>query len=97
MHKHILLAHLEVWCQLSVMRDLISCSCHSLPSRVQPKWGEQALLIKISEQSHACRCLLCFGWRTRQTVPKQPSWRRLMQVSGIRNVLEFSEKKRKNP
>lgn len=35
--KHIQLPHLDIKCKLNVMRDLISCTCHSLPSRALQK------------------------------------------------------------
>lgn len=41
------------------MMDFISCTCHSLPSHERQECkNEQPLLIKISEQSHVCRCQL---------------------------------------
>lgn len=45
--------------------------------------GEQALLIKISEQSHACRCLLCFGWKAHQTGAQTSVLEMSDAVSGI--------------
>lgn len=31
--KYIRLPHLDIKCKLSVMRDFIACTCHSLPSQ----------------------------------------------------------------
>lgn len=43
---------------------------------------EQPLLIKISEQSHVCRCLLCYYRKTSThqiAAVKHASWRGLIQ------------------
>lgn len=54
---------LKIKCELLLMMDfyIIHLSVTSI-SWATEVW-EQPLLIKISEQSHVCRCLLCYYWK----------------------------------